>query len=242
MTRASRRVHWVMLGLAGSGVALGAEPGAVPLATAKSLLARTAVPPRFPLSLRGTEHSAGHAIVALTVDRDGRVDDVVTLEASHPAFGSAAEAAVRSWEFEPAEASTRPPRDVRQFEFRSAGVIDTLTHAQASERAFAPAPVRPQVRTVAWNDLPSPPTALASPPPRLAAGALARLAGQPVIVSFIIDTDGAVRVPVVDASVDAEIATAVVQALREWRFAPPRRDGEPVVVQAHRAFGGAENR
>ncbi len=242
MTRASRRVHWVMLGLAGSSVALAGEPGAIPVAGAKSLVARVAVPPRFPLSLRGTEHSAGHAIVALTIDPNGRVDDVVTLEASHPAFGTAAEAAVKAWEFEPADASTRPPRDVRQFEFRSAGVIDTLSHMEAAGARIcagthATAAAHGGVaRSSITTDRARLPRA-----PKLHAAALSRLADRPVIVSFIIDTDGTVRVPVVDAAVDPDIAIAVVLALREWRFTPPRQDGAPVVVQAHRAFGGAES-
>lgn len=242
MKRAARRVHWVILGLASSAGSIATEPGTLPVAAGKSLVARTAVPPRFPLSLRGTEHSDGHAIVALTIDAQGRVDDLVTLEASHPAFGAAAEAALRRWEFEPATADTRPPRDVRQFEFRSAGVVDTLTHAEALKRLFAPAPVHPRLRTVAWSELREPPAALVATAPRLRAAAMERLSDGPVLVSFIIDTQGVVHVPVVDASVDEEIATAIVEALRQWRFTPPVQDGAPVVVQAHRAFGGAEIR
>ena len=240
MHRAPRRVHWVVLGLAGSATSIAAEPGTLPMAAAKTLVVRHAVPPRFPLSLRGTEHSAGYATVALTIDDRGHVDDVVALEASHPAFGSAVEASLLQWVFKPAMTGTRPTRDVRQFEFRSTGVVDALTHAQAMERAFASAPLRPLLRTVSWNELAAPPAALVTTAPKLSATALERLGGSPVIVSFIIDTRGVVHVPVVDASVDEAIAATVVEAVRSWRFEPPVFEGQPVVVQAHRAFGGPQ--
>lgn len=143
------------------------------------------------------------------------------------------------WQFEPVAAATRPPRDVVQFEFRSAGVISTLTHAEAAERSMTAPPVTPLLKTVSWSDLSAPPQSLAAPAPKLRSGALARLAGKPVIVSFIIDAEGAVHVPVVDAAADEEVALAVLEALRSWRFAPPRHAGQPVRVQAYRAFGGA---
>jgi TonB family protein len=203
-----------------------------------SLTVRSAVQPRFPLSLRGTGHSDGHAIVALTIDATGRVADLVTLEASHAAFAREAEHAVARWQFEPVSATTRPPRDVVQFEFRSAGVVDTLTHAEGAARGMAAPPLNPALRTVRWDELSAPPQVLAAPPPRLRSAALARLSGRPLIVSFIIDTEGAVHVPVIDAAADEEAASAVLEAVRAWRFTPPRHADRPVLVQAHRAFGG----
>jgi TonB family protein len=93
---------------------------------------------------------------------------------------------------------------------------------------------------VSWNDLPEPPRALVHPAPKLSVAAAERLTRRPVVVSFVIDAKGVARVPVVDASIDEETASAVVDAVRQWRFAPPRHDGQPVVVQVSRAFGGTE--
>jgi TonB family protein len=226
------------LALVDTSAAVEAAPAASLKAPA-ALIAVRSEPPRFPLSLRGTEHSDGYAVVALTIDAEGRVTDQVAIEASHPAFAHEAEAAVASWQFAPATTGTRPPRDVVQFEFRSAGVISTLTHTEAAGRGMKIPPTRPLLRTVVWSELPTPPVSLSSPAPRLPRTALSRLQGKPVIVSFVIDTDGAVHVPVVDSSADEQVALAVIDAIRAWRFSPPRQAGEPVLVQAHRAFGGS---
>jgi TonB family protein len=226
------------LALADTSAAAEVAPGPA-MKPPAALTAIQAQPPRFPLSLRGTEHTDGYAVVALTVDATGRVSDQIAIEASHPAFAREAESAVALWQFAPAPAATRPPRDVVQFEFRSAGVISTLSHAEAAERGMKIPPTRPLLRTVVASELTPPPAPLSSPAPRLPRAALSRLQGKPVIVSFIIDTDGAVHVPVVDSAADEQVALAVIDAVRAWRFSPPRQAGEPVLVQAYRAFGGS---
>jgi TonB family protein len=88
-----------------------------------------------------------------------------------------------------------------------------------------------------WSQLATPPERLDAPMPALSRVALGRLAGKPVIVSFVIDTQGVVHVPVVPAGTDKEAADAVLQAVRGWRYAPPRQQGEPVLVQVNRAIG-----
>src|ERR1044071_7626571 len=45
---------------------------------------------KFPAELWLSNISEGHATVAYTVAPDGRIEDAVVLEASHPAFGQSA--------------------------------------------------------------------------------------------------------------------------------------------------------
>jgi TonB family protein len=196
-----------------------------------------ALQPDFPVDVRASGHTDGHAVVAVTIDEAGRVTDGVTLEASHPAFAASAEMAVAEWLFVPLPAPTRPRRELLQFEYRSDGVVTTLTHAEASRQELSP-PVRENaLRTLQWSQLATPPERLDAPMPALSRVALGRLAGKPVIVSFVIDTQGVVHVPVVPAGTDKEAADAVLQAVRGWRYAPPRQQGEPVLVQVNRAIG-----
>jgi TonB family protein len=199
---------------------------------------RTAVQPAFPADARSAGHVDGHVVVAVTIDELGIVMDSVTLEASHPAFAAATELAVREWQFEPLTAPMQPRRELLQFEFRSDGTIAQLTHAASMAQQLA-APIRENaMRTVLWDTLPSPPQVLRNPMPQLAVTAASRSAGKVLTVSFVIDTQGRVRVPVVESATDSEVAAAVLDALARWEFSPSHEDGIAVLVQAQRSFGG----
>jgi TonB family protein len=197
-----------------------------------------AVQPDFPADVRTAGHMDGHAVVVLTIDEEGRVTDGVTLEASHPAFAASAELALAEWLFELLPAPTNPRREVLQFEYRSDGVVTTLTHAEASKQQLSAPLQENALRTLQWSELTIPPERLAAPMPVLSSSAQQRLSDKPLLVSFVIDTQGIVHVPVVRSDTDAEVAATVLSAVRAWRYAPPTQAGRPVVVQLTRAFGG----
>jgi outer membrane biosynthesis protein TonB len=215
-------------------IAPAVQAGAPEVLTAPVL--RSAPLPVFPLEARHGGHSDGHAVAAVTVDADGRVMDAVALEASHPAFATAVETGLREWLFEPLDAATRPRRELVQFEFRSDGTITQLSHADSMAQQLAAAPRENQLRTVLASALPQAPVAAAAPPPRLLRSVAQRIGEQPLAVSFVIDTHGRVRVPVVPADADPQVAAALLEALHAWRFAPQRVDGELVLVQVQRVF------
>jgi len=62
--------------------------------------------------------------------------------------------------------------------------------------------------------------------------------GNPVPVRFIVDGKGKVK-HIHLLSAFPEQATAVTEALRQWRFKPYLRDGHPVEVETGITFGGA---
>lgn len=88
------------------GAALGAQPArAQPAgegaAVAPPVLLQS-VEPVFPAALREAGPFAGEAIVHATVDAEGRVVEIASVEADHPAFDAALRAAVGGWRFAPA--------------------------------------------------------------------------------------------------------------------------------------------
>lgn len=57
-----------------------------------------------------------------------------------------------------------------------------------------------------------------------------------VTVSFYIDEQGAVRMPYVLGQPNLELADLAVEAVRQWKFEPPTRQGRPVLVHAQQLF------
>jgi outer membrane biosynthesis protein TonB len=51
----------------------------------------------------------------------------------------------------------------------------------------------------------------------------------------VIDTEGKVRVPVATVS-DPQLAQSVLDAVKQWRYAPPTQDGLPVLVEVTRSM------
>jgi TonB family protein len=56
-------------------------------------------------------------------------------------------------------------------------------------------------------------------------------------LTFVIDETGAVRVPTVVAASDHAIGLAALTAIKQWKFTPPRRRGEPVLVEVRARWG-----
>ncbi|MEO6995210.1 MAG: TonB family protein, partial [Lacunisphaera sp.] len=57
-----------------------------------------------------------------------------------------------------------------------------------------------------------------------------------VQVYFYVDQKGDVRLPSVAVETNPYLSEIAVTALRQWRFAPPTRQGEPVLVAAIQEF------
>ncbi len=73
-----------------------------------------------------------------------------------------------------------------------------------------------------------PPLLVAAPAPALPAGLLASREPERLIVRAVVDTEGALREPVVLAGRSPVLAYHALEALRGWRFEPARRGDRPV--------------
>lgn len=75
-----------------------------------------------------------------------------------------------------------------------------------------------------------------TPPRYPAAAAKEKIEGK-VVMQFTVDTDGRVQdASVVRSEPDDRFNEAAMEALRQWRFEPARKDGEPVAVEARQAI------
>lgn len=193
-------------------------------------------PPQFPYQLRPTGVTSGYCVMALTIDAAGRVEDAVAIEATDDAFVAAVLEVVPEWIFADAGASdTEPRREIMHFQFRRSGVVSQLSHREGAQSMFVESDDRfARIRLVAWDELDAPPA-------RIDDGLHRRTAifAGAADVSFVIDTEGRVRVPVVTRASDPVLGAAALDAIAEWRFTPPRRHGESVLVEVRARLGAS---
>jgi TonB family protein len=210
----------------------------VAASTADSLAWRRYEAPIFPNELAMTPVTQGMAVVVCTLDAAGRVEDAITVAATHPSFGDAILAVVSSWELEPAAGvTTSPRREAVRFAFRREGVLTSLTHRDAAKSLFSPSGDDAQaVTSLRWEELTAPPERLVAGAPVYPDALKARRASGTATVSFIIDEQGQVRVPAALSATEPEFGAAAVAAVKQWRFAPPRQHDRPVLVEAIRTF------
>jgi outer membrane biosynthesis protein TonB len=189
--------------------------------------------PQFPYTQRALGVATGYSVVVVTVSEEGRVLDAVGIEASDPAFSAAVIEKTPQWLFAPTESATFPRREVLHYRFRLSGVVSSLNHREGAKEAFADSQDDfARVRTVAWNELDSPPVRLdvAAAEPRLRLGGSAE-------ISFVIDQEGKVRVPVVTGATESDIGIIAIEEVAKWRYSPPRQDGRSVLVEVRARWG-----
>lgn len=191
--------------------------------------------PRFPAELAGAKAGDGEVVLAVTVDSEGRALDMVALEATHEAFVRAATDAVREWIFPARDSDTWPRREVLQFNFKRTGAVSTLSHREAALDAFKGQTVA-ALRTVPLEQLDRKPERRVAPMPNVPQAALRRHGGKPLMVNFVVDQEGRVRVPVLAEVQDAALAETVLAAVRQWRYSPPTQKGVPVAAEMTRAL------
>jgi hypothetical protein len=188
-------------------------------------------PPELPPHLRANGGS-GYAVVVVTVAPNGRVADAVGIEASDQACIDAVLAVVPEWVFAPvADPPTEPRREVLHYRFRSGSVVNVLSGPEAAVPGNSDDVA--EIRTVRWSDMNPPPERL---PPEIDDAPPARIRGTAEI-NFIIDETGRVRVPAIVEASDWDAALVALDDVTDWRFAPPKHGGQPVLVEVRARWG-----
>ena len=189
---------------------------------------------KFPADLWLSSISEGYATVAYIVSPDGRIEDAVVLEASHPAFGQGALEAMPKrlpWN----RNATLPRYESERFVFRRRGSLDSYFSAAES------------VRQAKRDQLASKPTttivASELPDPLVETGGQGsvcperqKILSGAATLRYVVDSQGRVRVPHIDNATSDEFALAMLSAAKKWRFVPPRIEGEAVQVEDAQSF------
>lgn len=224
------------------GVAQGAPPAGPAF---QSLRVQHQELPVFPEELTRTGIRDGEVRVVLSVDHLGNLDDLLVLFHTHPRFAEQTIAALKKWRFEPARQNGVPVAATTiltiNFETKGAIVTSLSVHEQA---ALMVAPLmrgRYEYRLHTLRELDQIPTPISAPAPGYPRELAAKGVQGQVTVGFFIDETGAVRIPSVDITDDSRLASLAIEALRQWRFEPPRCKKVPVLVKASQVFNFRPN-
>lgn len=195
---------------------------------------------RFPASLllEGITHGAVRTV--LEVDADGKLADFLITGYTHRELALELQRSLATFEFTPARQRGEPIRCRFEvlFSFEAHGAVLSLSPMSSMSAYLRDAITDPMLPQVArTTELDQPLAAVEQPSPRHPGKALSPpVHDGRVQVDFYIDGDGRPRMPVVLRATREEFAVAAIEALLQWRFAPPTRAGRPVAVRVVQEF------
>jgi TonB family protein len=178
---------------------------------------------------------SGEVRAAISVDSDGNLKDCMITAYTMPEFADAVLAALKRWRYHPAKANGRPTASCSDLlvEFRSEGVVVQTLPGAMVRHAFDSLDEHYRYKPSQLRDLDRIPTPVHVVTP------VANSDDQihSVTVEFYIDEQGNVRMAAVPrTSAGDAYAAAAVAAVEQWRFEPPLRRGQPVLVLAQQEF------
>jgi outer membrane biosynthesis protein TonB len=195
--------------------------------------------PIFPSHLLQVGVGDGEARVVINTDASGKLVDWLVVGYSHREFADAAVVAIKQWRFEPARLRGEPVGTTVElsFYFEAKGVVVSTTSADILEGqlmrimkgsyAYQPCSLRELDRI---------PTPIVTITPQYSSALAQKGVKGKVTVEFFIDETGAVRLPAGSAKDDTLLTALAIDALHQWKFAPPTSKGRGVLVKASQEF------
>lgn len=179
----------------------------------------------------------GEAVLMLDVDRTGKLTDVLVVAYTRPEFADAARDAIHQWRFTPAQIGGEPVGSTitlnAQFEVN--GVLAYVKPLGVSETGPR-FDERYEYQAYPLDALDRVPAALQRPGPLYLKEWIQDGRRGTVTVAFFIDEKGQVRFPRIVNQADDYLGAAALDAVRQWRFAPPLRKGRPVLARVSQVF------
>lgn len=186
----------------------------------------------------------GKVIFAIDVSAEGKLTDWLVLGYTHPALVRPCIEAMKDWNYTPAklDGEAVAVQTDLTIDYTAEGVVISRTTIEdlrrRAERIFGQQVIS---KKRSANQLDTAPAPINPVLPKYAKDAEAAGVKGSVAVHFYVDETGAVRMPAVEKTANPYLADVALAAVREWKFAPPRSHGEPVVISARQEFkfGGA---
>ena len=196
------------------------------------------VEPIFPYLLTQQAVTKGEAHVTINTDADGKLTEWLVVGYSRPEFADAVVAAIKQWKFEPAQLHGIPVGTTIEifFYFEAKGVVVSTTAIDQLEGILAFAEGRHAYRPCSLRQLDRIPTPLVSVKPLYSDELAKKGVRGKVTVDFYITEKGEVRMPSVSPYDNSQLTALALDALRQWKFEPPTRNGNPVLVKASQVF------
>jgi len=206
----------------------------------KSVQFSQTVDPLFPPRLLQKGLTQGMVHLAINTDQEGKLVEWLVTGYTQPEFADSVVAAVKQWKFTPAELRGERVGTTIEliFQFEARGVVVSSSNLSDQLEAemlrrigahyiYAPCSLRELDRI---------PTPIVTVMPIYPEELARRGVKGRVTIEFYIDEKGQVRVPSVAVEDDAVLTSLAIAALRQWRFEPPTRNGNPVLVKASQVF------
>jgi TonB family protein len=194
--------------------------------------------PIFPFMLTQQAITKGEAHVAINTDATGKLTDLLVVGYSRPEFAEAATAAIKQWKFEPAELRGSPVGTTIEIYiyFEAKGVVVSTTTLDQLEGLLSFADRRNSYQPCSLRQLDRIPTPLVTIKPFYSEELAKKGVRGKVTVDFYITETGEVRMPAVSPYDNSQLTALAIDALRQWKFEPPTRNGRPVLVKATQVF------
>jgi TonB family protein len=196
--------------------------------------------PLFPHEVQQRGLKEGETRVVINVDPDGKLKEWLVVGYTMPEFATAAVVALKQWKFEPARWRGDSVGTVLEliFHFETKG---TMVISQSVSEALESITVRLMerayvFRTCSLRELDRIPTPITTVRPQYSSDLAAKGVKGKVTVDFFIDETGSVRMPAVSINDDVQLTALAIDALRQWKFEPPTRNGRPALVKAVQVF------
>ncbi|MDI1319399.1 MAG: energy transducer TonB [bacterium] len=193
----------------------------------------------FPSELKLNGVNEGEVCILIWVNQEGQLLDWMLEGASHALLAKEVLDALPQWKFKPARFQGQPiPARVQLlFQFQSAEAIRVITDMGIIARmneAKGPRKMSRSIYAVGELDQPLDPVVEIAPRPPDQFGATVKEGA--VVVDYLIDTNGKVRMPIIISSDDQAFTTSVLLAVLECRYAVPQRIGVPVITRVRQKF------
>jgi len=196
--------------------------------------------PAFPEDLIPTFRNGGYARVEISVTEEGKLGEWLVTGYTHRRFADAAMEAIKEWTFEPARLMGEPisVSITLTFNFEVKGVVISTTGSDSVTARFNEmlGNVDSAYTTCTLRELDRIPVPRKTVVPLYGKALADRGVNGEVTVEFYIDEQGTVRMPFVLGRPDVALANLAVDAVRQWSFEPPTRQGRPVLVHVRQLF------
>jgi TonB family protein len=188
----------------------------------------------FPPAMLAQGYLKGRVTMLITVDASGKLTDSLALSYTQPYFAHAVQAALHAWTFEPARMNGEPVGVTKEveFNFEQGGYVvvsqNVSQFADTLLRQFTPEEL--VYRAYSIKEIDGKLRAIRDGLPSYTKGLAAKGVSGTVTLAYYVDEKGMVRMPIVLNDADPELANLAVDAVKQWQFEPPTRNGKPVLV------------
>ncbi len=184
----------------------------------------------------------GEADIVVLISDDGRLMDWMVMGYTHPLFVKEVLDVLPKWKFVPAHHEGKPinTRAELRFIFKNSEMVRILPNDTGLTSRLKAG--QQHHKEEFWSfvcrqeelDQPLDAKVEISPMPPDQLGANAK-EGK-VVVEYLVDPEGKVRMPLIISADDEAFARSVLLAISEWRYEVPRREGAPVITRVRRQF------